>query len=108
MRGTGTHEPQVDHEIRSSCPDAESERYTKQLCAHAAWRTPRAEWTPPDGVIEFPDYMGTCRMTAEPDHLLIAIDATGPANLARIEQIIGVNIERFASRDGLTVEWVQA
>lgn len=88
-------------------PTAKGERYAKQLCSHAAWKTPRAEWTPPNGVIEFPDDMGTCRMTAEPDHLLLIVEGTNPANLARIQQIIGGNIERFANRDGLTVEWIQ-
>jgi hypothetical protein len=66
-------DPEVDDEIRSSCPDAKGERYAKQLCSHAAWKAPRAEWTPPEGVIEFPDDMGTCRITAEPDHLVLAV-----------------------------------
>jgi hypothetical protein len=51
--------------------------------------------------------MGTCRITAKPDHLVLAVEATDSANLARMQQIIGGNIERFASRDGLKVQWVQ-
>lgn len=66
----------------------------------------RAQWTPPEGVIEFPDDMGTCRMTSEPDHLALAVEAPDPANLARLQQIVGGNIERFASREGLRVQWV--
>lgn len=88
-------------------PTPKSERYAKQLCSHAAWKTPRAEWTPPHGVIEFPDDMGTCRMTAEPDLLVLAVEATDPADLAKIQQIVGRNIERFASRENLKVQWVQ-
>jgi hypothetical protein len=87
-------------------PTTSSARYAKQLCSHAAWKTPRARWTPPNGVIEFPGGMGTCRITAEPDCLVLAIEAANPANLARLQQIIGGNIERFAAREGLTVEWV--
>jgi hypothetical protein len=87
-------------------PTARSARYAKQLCSHAAWKTPNAQWTPPHGVIEFPGGIGTCRITAEPDHLVLAIEATDPANLARLQQIIGANIERFTAREGLTVQWV--
>jgi hypothetical protein len=58
-------------------------------------------------VIEFPGEMGTCRMAAEPDHLVLSVEATDPANLARLQQIIGRDIERFASREGLTADWVQ-
>jgi hypothetical protein len=88
-------------------PTPKGERYAKQLCNHAARMTCRAEWTPPEGVIEFPDDMGICRITAEPDHLVLAVEAMDPANVERLQQIVGRDIERFASRDGLKVEWVQ-
>jgi hypothetical protein len=83
-------------------------RYAKQLCGHAAWKTPRSEWSPPDGVIEFPDKLGTCRMTAEPDRLALVAEALNEANLARIQQVVGSNIERFGSREGLSVRWIRA
>jgi hypothetical protein len=89
-------------------PTRRADRYGKQLCAHAAWKAARAEWTSPHGVIDFPDGMGTCRITAEPDHLVLSVEATNPANTARIKDIVGRNIERFAARDGLTVEWTEA
>ncbi|WP_370080082.1 DUF2218 domain-containing protein [Streptacidiphilus sp. MAP12-16] len=87
-------------------PTARSARYAKQLCSHAAWKTPRAQWTEPNGVIEFPDRAGSCRITAESDCLVLAVEAAGPAELARLQQIISGNIERFAAREGLTVQWV--
>jgi hypothetical protein len=99
------NEPMTRSEARVPTPRAE--RYAKQLCGHAAWKARRAEWTPPHGVIDFPDDMGTCRITAEPGHLRLALEADGAANLARMQQIVGDNIERFAGRDGLTVEWTQ-
>jgi hypothetical protein len=68
---------------------------------------PRAEWNPPEGVIEFPDARGTCRMTAEPEQLVLTLEVRDSANLARLQQIVGGNIERFANREGLTVEWLQ-
>jgi SAM-dependent methyltransferase len=88
-------------------PTPRGERYAKQLCSHAARMTPRAEWNPPQGVIEFPDAMGTCRMSAEPGQLVLSVEATDSASLARLQQIVGGNIERFANREGVKVEWVQ-
>lgn len=88
-------------------PTPRGERYAKQLCSHAARMTPRAEWTPPEGVIEFPDAIGTCRITAEPDQLVLAVEATSAANLARLQQIVSRNIEGFARREDLKVVWVQ-
>lgn len=100
-----SQEPTVRSEAR--VPTSRADRYAKQLCSHAAWKTPRAEWTPPEGVIEFPDGMGTCRLTAEPDHLLLAVEATDRTNLARMQEIVGGLIKRFAGREDLTVEWSQ-
>jgi hypothetical protein len=83
------------------------ERYAKQLCGHAARMNCRAEWTPPEGVIEFPDDMGTCRVTVEPDQLVLAVEATDSANLDRLQRVLSRNIDRFGSREGLKVQWVQ-
>ncbi|MBO0515650.1 DUF2218 domain-containing protein [Streptomyces beijiangensis] len=103
-RNSGNEKPMTRSEAR--IPTPRGERYAKQLCSHAARMTPRAEWNPPEGVIEFPDAMGTCRLTAEPEHLLLVLEATDTANLARMQQIIGSDIERFAGREGLKAEWV--
>lgn len=85
-------------------PAPRSERYAKQqLCNHAAHMTPHPEWNPPEGGIEFPGAMGTCRITAE----LLTLEATDSANLARMQQIISRNIERSGSGEGLAVEWSQ-
>lgn len=88
-------------------PTPRGERYARQLCSHAGHMASRAEWTPPEGVIEFPDYLGTCRILTEPGHLILTLQATDPASLGRLQQIIGRNIKRFASRDGLNVEWAR-
>ncbi|WP_329124220.1 DUF2218 domain-containing protein [Streptomyces sp. NBC_01465] len=89
-------------------PTTRGERYAKQLCSHAAHMAPRAEWDPPEGVIEFPASAGTCRLTAEPECLHLVLEAADGAQLARMQRIIGSDIERFAVRDGLTVEWTPA
>lgn len=99
----GQRQAQVSSHARVAT--GRSERYGKQLCDHAAWKASHAQWTPPDGVIEFPGSTGTCRITARPDCLLLAVEAATPADLARLQRIIGGNIERFAAREGLTVTW---
>lgn len=98
-------QPAVESEAR--IPTPRGERYAKQLCSHAAHMASRADWTPPEGLIEFPDDMGTCRVVTEPGHLILTVQASDTANLGRLQQIIGRNIERFAGREGLTVEWLQ-
>jgi hypothetical protein len=105
-RGTAaTSQPSLRSVAR--IPTTRGERYAKQLCSHAARMTSNAQWTPPQGFIEFPGDMGTCRITADCDQLELTVDAPDPASLTRLQQIIGSDIERFASRDGLAVEWVQ-
>ncbi|MEY9836284.1 DUF2218 domain-containing protein [Streptacidiphilus sp. EB103A] len=91
---------------RARVPTSRSARYAKQLCSHAGWKAARAQWTEPHGVIEFPGGTGRCTVTAEPDCLLLAVEAADPQELATMQRIIGANIERFAAREGLTVRWV--
>ncbi|MDN3353762.1 DUF2218 domain-containing protein [Actinomadura sp. DC4] len=86
-------------------PTPRGERYARQLCGHAAHMNCAATWDPPEGVIEFPDAMGTCRVTATPDHLVLTVEATDAANLERLRRILGHDVERFGGRDGLAVEW---
>jgi hypothetical protein len=109
LTGQGSETASQEHRVRSEARIAttRADRYAKQLCSHAARMTSRAAWIPPEGVIEFPGDRGTCRMTAEPAALVLEITAADSANLARLQQIISRNIERFANRDGLTVEWTQ-
>jgi hypothetical protein len=75
------------------------------LCSHAAWKAAGAHWTEPHGVIEFPGDTGRCTITAEPDCLVLAVEAAGPQELADVQRIIGGNMERFAAREGLSVQW---
>ena len=91
---------------RARIPTSRSARYAKQLCSHAAWKAASAQWTEPHGVIEFPGGTGRCTVTAEPDCLVLAVQAADPQELANVQRIIGSNIERFAAREGLTVQWI--
>jgi hypothetical protein len=81
------------------------ERYASQLCKHAAHMGPRVEWNPPNGTIEFPDEVGTCRLTVWPDSLVLSVESKDPANLAKMQRIIGDDIKRFAYLEGVKVAW---
>ena len=105
---TTRRKPVTDHQqtrATAIIPTTRSERYAKQLCQHAAHMACQADWTAPTGIIEFPDSMGTCRLTAEAERLVLTVDGSSPANLDRMRQILEHDIERFARRDTLTVQW---
>ena len=78
------------------------ERYMKQLASHLGQRIPvlqegaRTVWT-------FP--FGECVGTATPETLELRAKATTPADLDRIEDVIGRHLERFGARDSLIVRW---
>jgi uncharacterized protein len=81
-----------------------AERYAKQLCSHATHMGARSEWTPPEGVVEFPQG-GTCRLKATPDELVLAVDAPTPGQLATIQAILNADLHRFGQRHGMRVNW---
>jgi uncharacterized protein len=84
---------------------ADGARYADLFCKHAAHMTPKVEWSAPSGSIEFPDAMGFCRLEVQPDLLILRIESADPANLAKMQKIIGADIERLAFREGVKVEW---
>jgi hypothetical protein len=96
------HEPMVRSEARVAIPSAE--RYAKQLCNHATHMGARSEWTPPNGLVEFP-HGGTCQVTAGPDDLLLTAEAATPSELATIQAILTADLERFGHRHGVRVNW---
>lgn len=57
-----------------------------------------------DGVIAFGSW-GRCTLHAGTDALTAHIDAADEEKLARIQTIIGRNLDRFARREGITVDW---
>ncbi len=79
-----------------------SAAYMKQLCRHFGHKNP-AEFTDTDGRIEF-DF-GTCEFAAQDDVLVLRAHATDEESVARVEQVIGSHLERFAHRDPVQVTW---
>ncbi|MDQ2790175.1 MAG: DUF2218 domain-containing protein [Actinomycetota bacterium] len=89
-------------------PTPKSERYAKQTVQPRRLEDPPCRVDPSARCDRVPRRHGDpCRMTAEPDLLVLAVEATDPADLAKIQQIVGRNIERFASRENLKVPWMQ-
>jgi hypothetical protein len=100
-------------------------RYLAQLCKHAAAmgrarrHSPRAhlqqmlqmrevrvdaEWSGDQGAITFAPW-GRCMAAAEPGALSLHAEAADEEHLARIEEIIARNLERFSRRGSLAVHW---
>jgi hypothetical protein len=66
-----------------------------------------AQWTDTHGVITFAPH-GSCTVDAGESELVVRIEAVDGDKLARIQQIIGSDLDRFGRRDGLTVSWSTA
>ena len=84
---------------------ANGARYAQQLCKHATHMGPRVEWKPPVGTIDFPDNMGTCRLSVEPDCLRLVVESADPITLGKLQHILAANIERFGFREKIKVVW---
>jgi len=66
-----------------------------------------AQWSDTSGVITFAPH-GTCTLEAGESALVVRVDAVDDDKLARIQQIIGSDLDRFGRRDGLVVSWTSA
>jgi len=82
-------------------------RYLGQLCKHFGHRLPvqLEEW---QGRIEFP--AGVCELDAAADEraLVMRVSASEEAALARLEEVVGRHLERFAFREETKVTWKRA
>ena len=92
--------------LRSECsiPTRAGERYARQLCGHAERMGARASWTPPIGVVQFPQG-GVCTLTAGADTLELVAEASTAEELGTIQAIVRADLERFGHRDGMQVQW---
>ncbi|GAA4898540.1 hypothetical protein LX16_0920 [Stackebrandtia albiflava] len=77
-------------------------RYIKQLCSHFSKKA-ESVYDESSGhtVFEF----GEARMTATDTELRLEVSAADEPLLGRVEYVVADHLERFAARDGLTVEW---
>jgi hypothetical protein len=77
-------------------------RYLQQLCKHWAHKFP-VEFDPKHGEIELS--LGRTVMDADAVALRIAVTASDPASLDRLEAVVADHIKRFAFREDLSFDW---
>ena len=77
-------------------------QYLQQLCKHFGHKVP-VEFDELNGSITLP--FGTCLLRARDTELFLAVE--GP-DTAKLEQVIGSHLERFAFREPLNVTWLNA
>lgn len=94
-------------------PTRRAERYLAQLCRHAEamgehgsgarLRLQGVERSGDGAVLRFD--RGRCVVRAEPDALVLSVEAGDAESRRQVETLIAADIERFGHRDELTVTW---
>jgi len=85
-------------------PTAHASRYLQQLCKHWSHKFP-VNFTPHNGRIELP--LGVCILDADADGLGLLLD-TASDQLTRMEDVVAEHIKRFAFKEELRFDWVEA
>lgn len=81
-------------------------RYMTQLARH--WSHKFAV-TLDETTARIPLPIGDCRMTADASGLDITVETAHPDGLARLEDVVGEHLLRFAFREGVeTLAWTRA
>lgn len=79
-----------------------SSRYLQALCGHFSHKT-TATWDKENGTVNFP--FGVCELKAQPQELIIKIEANDEEGLERGKDVLARHLEKFAAKDGLKVHW---
>jgi hypothetical protein len=77
-------------------------RYLQQLCKHFGHKLP-VSFTPQRGSIVF-DF-GSCALAASGNMLSITVTAESEVSLARLKEVVGSHLERFAFREKPAIMW---
>lgn len=81
-------------------------RYMTQLARH--W-SHKFEVTLDETTARIPLPIGDCRMAADASGLDITVETANPDGLARLEDVVGEHLLRFAFREGAeTLAWTRA
>ncbi|MCO6415350.1 DUF2218 domain-containing protein [Siccirubricoccus sp. KC 17139] len=84
-------------------PTATAGRYLGQLCAHFGHRIPAVR-EGDRGSLEFPD--GLCTLEADAEALRLRLAAADATALARLQEVVGSHLLRFAFREAAAaLEW---
>lgn len=80
--------------------------YIKTLCRHFSHKV-IAQYTETHGSVQFP--FGNCEMEAQPDKLVLRVNAADAEQFARVKAVVGGHLEEFAYRgETIQVQWVDA
>lgn len=80
-------------------------RYMGQLCKHFAHKLP-VELGDAAGSIRFE--AGICTLAAEPERLVLRVEAADDDARVRLEGVVARHLERFAFRDPPQLDWQPA
>lgn len=97
----------ADHVAAATVWTAKASSYLQQLCKHFAHKIP-VEFDALAGRAEFP--MGLCTFAADTEAgvLTLRASAASPEALARVKEVVGGHLLRFAFREDLAVNWEPA
>jgi uncharacterized protein len=87
---------------RAEVATAKPVPYMRQLCKHFGHKVD-ASFGEDSGYIQFE--FGRCELHAAEGKLTLLVSAADEESHARMERVIGSHLERFGSRDGLSVAW---
>jgi hypothetical protein len=83
---------------------ANASRYLQQVCKHWSHKF-AVEFTPERGHVPFADDR-VCRFEAEPEALVMHVEAPDDESLARTQNVVVDHVKRFAFREELgAVAW---
>ena len=84
-------------------PTGHAARYLQQLCKHWSHKLD-VTLDGSTGVVRFPDAVAT--MTAEPDALVVLVEAADEGTLERMKGVVSRHLDRFAFREApLPFDW---
>ena len=86
-------------------PTPKAAGYAAQLCKHFSHKVP-ARFEGSDGEVTFG--AGTCRLHAEGDRLTLTVEGADAEAIARLQDVVGGHLLRFAFREELAIDWQPA
>jgi hypothetical protein len=85
-------------------PTGHASRYLQQLCKHWGHKYP-VTFTPENGRIEMS--AAVLVLDADPEGLGLLLTAE-PQDLVRMEDVVAAHLQRFAFKEELQFQWVEA
>lgn len=87
----------------ATVPTESGSKYLQQLCKHWSHKL-TVEFTAEKGTVTFPNAVAT--MTAQPDSLLVTIEAEDAETVERMKGVVSSHLDRFAFREApLPFDW---